>query len=543
VTDTAPMTTSVLVVGAGPTGLALAAQLCAFGVDFRLIDRQADRARESRALAVQPRTLEVLTGLGVADVMVERGNHAMRLRLHARSRTTELPLFDTGMDDTAYPFLLFISQDDTEAILGRHLAARGVTVERRVELTGLDRHPGDVSCTLHHDDGRTEHLVADYVVGCDGAHSAVRRHAGIDFTGSAYPQTFVLADLDADGLGRDSVHAFLTGAGMLFFFPLGQPAPWRLLAMQPAGHEVPGDDDPRLADLQALADAYTEGAVRLHDLVWSTYFRLHNRHATTYRAGRVFLAGDAAHIHSPAGAQGMNTGIQDAWNLGWKLALVANGTADAGLLDTYERERQPVGKGVLRLTDRAFRIATSTSPAITLLRMRVAPRLIGMAGRAGRARGRGFRTLSQLAIDYRTSPAAVDGDPGVRRGPHAGDRLPDAAVTCDGTATTLHRALAAPGFHLLLTGPADAWPVPLLDAPADRRTEVEVHRLSARPAPGALHDASGDAHRRLGVPTGRPAQYLVRPDGYIAYRDAGTDLDGLRRYLDRWLTGDPARPG
>jgi 2-polyprenyl-6-methoxyphenol hydroxylase-like FAD-dependent oxidoreductase len=353
---------TLLIVGAGPTGLTLATQLQAFGTRFRIIDREADQVHESRALAIQPRTLEVLTGLGLADTLVERGNPAVRVELHTRARTAQIPLFDIGLDDTAYPFLLFLSQAETEAILNEHLARHDVTVARGVELTDLQQTPDHVTCTLRHADGPTETLQADYVIGCDGAHSAVRDRAGIDFTGSAYPQTFALADLDADSLDPEAVHVYLSPAGMLFFFPLDQPAPWRLLAMQPTQEHLPGTESPSLTELQALTDANTANTVQLHDPVWRTYFRLHHRHATTYRAGRVFLAGDAAHIHSPAGAQGMNTGIQDAWNLGWKLALITDGIANPELLHTYQTERQPVGRYVMRFTDRAFTIATSTNP-------------------------------------------------------------------------------------------------------------------------------------------------------------------------------------
>jgi 2-polyprenyl-6-methoxyphenol hydroxylase-like FAD-dependent oxidoreductase len=538
---------TVLIVGAGPTGLALATQLRSFGTRFRIIDRQADRVHESRALAVQPRTLEVLTGLGIADTMVERGNRAVRLQMHADARRTEAPLFDMGLDDTAYPFLLFLSQAETEAILDQHLAQRDVTIERGVELTGLEQSPGHVTCTLRHPDGSTETIDTDHVVGCDGVHSTVRTRAGITFAGSAYPQTFVLADLDAEGLDAGAVHVHLSPAGMLFFFPLAQPAPWRLLGMQPDTGlgNGPGDQHPDLADLQDLADAYTAGRVRLRDPVWTTFFRLHHRHAISYRSGRVFLAGDAAHVHSPAGAQGMNTGIQDAWNLGWKLALVSNGTANGALLDTYQTERQPVGRSVVRFTDRAFTIATSIKPLIALLRTHVAPRLIHVALGFKRGRALGFRTISQLAINYRDSPAAQEGQPKLRRGPRAGDRLPDAPIVIDGQPQTLHRALATPRFHLLLAGATATWPTDDTTVLGDRHARlVDVHRLTRGTHAGALVDVDGHAHTRLGLDrTNQAAHYLVRPDGHIAYRAATTDLGGMRIYLDRWLSGDLATSG
>jgi 2-polyprenyl-6-methoxyphenol hydroxylase-like FAD-dependent oxidoreductase len=353
----------VLVVGAGPTGLTLAAQLASFGTRVRVIDRQADRVHESRALAVQPRSLEVLARLSLADALVGRGNPAVRLQMHAGPRAVEIPLFDLGFDDTAYPFPLFVSQAETEAILNQHLQHAGLTVERGVELIDVRQTPDRVTCSLQTHDGRAEEVGARYVVGCDGAHSAVRTRAGIVFRGAAYPQTFVLADLDVDGLDKGAAHVYVSGAGMLFFFPLGHPAPWRMLAMRPNPGAPPPGEPPSLSELCALADTHTGGILRLRDPVWRSYFRLQHRHAATYHAGRVFLAGDAAHVHSPAGAQGMNTGIQDAWNLGWKLALVGNGTARPELLDTYQAERRPVGRSVVRFTDRAFAIATSANPS------------------------------------------------------------------------------------------------------------------------------------------------------------------------------------
>jgi 2-polyprenyl-6-methoxyphenol hydroxylase-like FAD-dependent oxidoreductase len=535
----------VLVVGAGPTGLTLAAQLHALGANVGIIDRQLDRVYESRALAVQPRTLEVLRGLGIAQTLVERGNATARLQLHAGERVVAVPLFDVGLEDTAYPFLLFISQAETEAVLNEHLAEQGVHVERGVELVEFEAGEEDVVCTLRHGDERTERLHARYLVGCDGAHSSVRRGAGIPFEGDAYPQTFVLVDLEVDGdLERDVGHAFLGARGMLFFFPLARPATWRMLGMRPPG----GEDErepaaPALADMQAIADAFTGGTLRLRDPVWMTYFRLHHRHAARYRAGRIFLAGDAAHVHSPAGAQGMNTGIQEAWNLGWKLALVARDVADEALLDTYEAERRPIGRFVLHFTDRAARIATSERRTLGLLRTELVPRLFPLMLRSTRARAYGFRTVAQLRVNYRDSPAALEGEPALSRGPKAGDRLPDARIARDRQTGWLQDALAVPSFYLLLCGPADGWDADHLDALQERYGGVlAVHRLTRDTAPGALHDLNGQAFARLGVD--RTAQYVMRPDGHIGYR-SGIELGGVDRYLARWLPGgrQPDRPG
>jgi len=452
-----------------------------------------------------------------------------------------VPMFDLGLDDTAYPFLLFLSQAETERVLGESLAAAGVPVERGVELAGLSNAADAATATLRHRDGREEVVSARYVAGCDGGHSSVRRLAGISFEGSSYPQTFVLADTEADGVEPGAAHVFASETGMLFFFPLITPATWRLLAMRPPADRTPPDTPVVLDEVQALASTYTGGTVRLHDPVWMTNFRLHHRAAARYRAGRVFLAGDAAHVHSPAGAQGMNTGIQDAVNLGWKLAQILRGVADPALLDTYEAERAPIGRMVLRFTDRAFTIATSTQPIVRLARTRAAPIVIPLALKARAARAYAFRAVSQLDIRYRRSRLSLDGPNPPRQGPKAGDRLPDASIARHGQPGRLHRALAAAGWHLLLCGPPDAWPAQTMTQLQERYPSlVTVHHLTMQNTPGALHDPDGQALRRLGLTARDTAQYLVRPDGHVGYRAGGTDTIGLARYLGRWLPSSQA---
>jgi 2-polyprenyl-6-methoxyphenol hydroxylase-like FAD-dependent oxidoreductase len=531
---------AVLIVGAGPTGLALAAQLQRFGVSLRVVDAAADRVHESRALAIQPRTLEVLRPLGVERELVARGNPTIRLRITAGGRVAQAPLFDIGADDTAFPFLLFLSQAETEEVLVEHLAARGVTVERGVTFESYEREGDNLRCVLRRPDGTLETMGTRFLVGCDGARSAVREQAGIPFLGGRYPQTFLLADLAADGLEPGTVNAYLGADGPLFFFPLGRPAPWRLITMRSSPDTAEGLT---LAEIQRSTDAATGGRVQVHEPVWTSVFRIQHRAAARYRTGPVLVAGDAAHVHSPAGAQGMNTGIQDAINLGWKLAVACRGGPDA-LLDSYDAERRPVGAFVLRFTDRAFTVATSTHPLIRMVRGRLVPRVLPLALRFRTGRRLAFRTVSQLGISYRHSPL-TEQIRNRRRGPQPGDRLPDALVQKDGREIWLQEALSAPTFHLLLCGPVGSWKPGTVDD-LRRRHEplltVTYLARSADPGPSNggdhLADPSAAAFARLAVRG--VAQFLIRPDGHLGYRSARVDVDDVDEYLARWL---PNRTG
>lgn len=518
--------TDVLVVGAGPTGLALALELAAWGIAVRVVDAAPDAVHESRALAVQARTLELLARHGVADRLVSAGDPATTLVLHGGRRESEVALFGSGLRDTAYPFVLFVSQAVTERVLLERLTEYGVRVERDSTLVRLDQDAGAVRCRLAVDDGDTATVRARYVVGCDGAHSAVRKSSRIAFPGTAFPQTFVLADLEADGLQARRIHAYLASEGVLFFFPLGSPATWRTLVMRPSGQ-----GPSTIAALQRLTDRYTNGRVRLRDPVWLTDFTIHSRCADQFRRGRVLLAGDAAHIHSPAGAQGMNTGIQDAVNLGWKLALVCRGQARSTLLDTYQAERMPVARAVLRMTDRAFRIATSDNPLLKVLRPRLAPLALLLASHVPALRRAGFRRISELAVHYPDSPPSSGHAGRLRPGPRPGDRFPDVPITIAGRPTTVHAHLHATGFHLILCGPPAAWNEAPLRRLRERGPLLEVSHLTNRTGPADAWMTNGSTLSRLGARGESTTAYLVRPDGYLGLRAKGPTLRGVEAYL------------
>jgi 2-polyprenyl-6-methoxyphenol hydroxylase-like FAD-dependent oxidoreductase len=539
----------VLVVGAGPTGLTLACQLVRFGVRFRIIDKQSDRTRESRALAVQARSLEVLQALGLGDVLAGRGRTTTRLMLHVdRGEPPAIDLGNIGRADTRFPYILFVSQADTEAVLVDYLELRGVVIERGVELATFRAEGDSIGCILRRRDGREESCRVRYLGGCDGAHSTVRKGTDIAFEGGAYPQTFALGDVEVDGsLESGVIHAFGMGHGFAMFFPLGHPTTWRVMAMEADGSpdrvpSRPDDDvtthDLSLAELQSMVDDPTCGSVRLRNPAWLTRFRLHHRQAARYQQGHVFLAGDAAHIHSPVGAQGMNTGIQDAWNLGWKLGMVVQGQADARILESYHAERWPVGRTLLRATDRlfgAFAESVSGSAFFMLLRRMMVRGVVAPALSRRSIRAVAFHFVSQLGIRYRTSPVVTEGAPRLRRGPKSGDRLPDARVQRGRETTWLQKELSGPHLHLLLCGPVAAWDQDRLTALEHRFPGLLVMKhLTRENYETALVDQDGEALTRLGIES--TGQYLIRPDGYIAFRCGGTDLIDAMEYLQGWFT-------
>jgi 2-polyprenyl-6-methoxyphenol hydroxylase-like FAD-dependent oxidoreductase len=509
----------ILVVGAGPTGLTLAVQAHDHGADVRIVERRTEAFRPSRALILHPRTLEVLRPLRLTDALLERADTSPGVRLHLGRRTVPVRLARFDLADTAFPHLTMLRQADAEAVLARALAERGVTVERGTELVDLRLGKTSARARLRGARGDEEGTFRA-VVGCDGVDSTVRSAVGIGWPGGTYDREVVLADLElggADGgaLEPGVAHVAAVRSGLVFLFAQGERATWRLLATRPATGELrPGAAGPEvptteLADLVRAAGLSAD----IRSVAWSSRVALQHRIAQRYRHGPVFLAGDAAHASSPAGGTGMNTGIQDGANLGWKLAF-AGGNADTEVLTgSYESERRPVARQVLALTHAIFWAESSTDLVASVLRGTLAPLLAPVVPVVlGRRRlvAEGIRLLSQLRVGYPDSPLSVAGSPPRADRIRAGDRLPDAQVTCDGRRIRLHELTAEPGVHLLLDRDADEVQVDPC------RRSVRVHRLSDRPGAGVV---------------------AVRPDGHVGFCSGGADPGGLRSWLD--LIGAP----
>lgn len=502
----------MLVVGAGPTGLTLALQAHDYGAHVRIVERRREAFRPSRALILHPRTLEVLRPLGVTEALLARAEIAPEGHLHLGSRVVRARLAELALPDTAFPHLSFIRQMDVETVLSQALADRGIEVERGTELIEVDDVGASARATLQSSAG-IEHAECDFVAGCDGSESIVRRAAGIKWHGGTYGQEVVLADLELDtDLVGGVAHVVAGRRGLLFLFALGESATWRLLATRPTGSAPlpfgqPGPPVPT-TQLQALLDDADLDA-RITECVWSGQYRLQHRLATRLSRGRLYLAGDAAHAYSPATGQGMNTGIQDAINLGWKLAFAASATDRAALLSSYDLERRPVACQTLAMTHLAFWGEASTDLLPSLLRGVLAPLAapeVRVLIKQRRLVAEGIRWMSQLRLAYYNSPLSMDGIPRLRGWPRVGQRLPDATVTANGMRIRLHALLARPGVHVLLHRDADALEH-LAFGP-----HVTVHRLMSVPDAGVV---------------------VVRPDGYVGFRCGVADVRQLRTWLAR----------
>jgi 2-polyprenyl-6-methoxyphenol hydroxylase-like FAD-dependent oxidoreductase len=391
--------TEVLIVGAGPTGLLLAAQLARRGVPVRLVDKQDTACGESRAVALHAGSVEMLDRIGLAEEFVARGRRVRAFSLWDGRR--RLARIDFGALHSAFGFLLDIPQQETEAILAGYLARLGVQVERSTEVLGVAASADRVEVTARGPGGSTCDITAAYVVGCDGAHSTVRREAGVPFVGHGYPDDWLVADVAVDwDRPPDEVHVVFNPAGRA---TVCMPLPgdrWRVICYFASDRPDPAGP-PTLEEVAELFAARVPGPATVSDASWLARFRTHRRHAARYRAGRVLLAGDAAHVCSPAGGQGMNTGLLEAENLAGKLAAVAAGDARSELLDCYEAERAPVAAQVLRLSHQLVRLSSLSAPWSRAVRGVAVPLLAGLPAFRSRAAHR----IAQVDLS-RASPTA-----------------------------------------------------------------------------------------------------------------------------------------
>lgn len=477
----------ILIVGAGPVGLTMAVELSRFGVDIRIIEKSPHPTETSRALVIWSRTLELFDRAGCTPALLEAGLKGHGASLRAGQTVLGRPRFDDIA--SVYNFALMIPQRDTERLLIEHLRSLGVEVERQVELVSFSKREDGIQAVLGHADGRHETVSAPWLLGCDGAHSAVRHGLNVEFPGSTQDDDWLIADVRLDGEHAppaDEISIYFHHEGPFVIFPLpGRRA--RIIATRGKTDTAHPRPDPVMADVQALIEQRAGGGFVASDPVWLTNFRINERKVSQYRYGRILLAGDAAHIHSPAGGQGMNTGMQDAINLAWKLAMVVQGDAGERLLDSYSPERSTVGDMVLRNATALTDVATLTNPAAQAARNLVARLLLGFQP----VRHEMAATMSEVDIAYRKSPLSSGRHGGARWDPkHYAGPPPGAGPS--------------PRFVLYATDAAKAAAI----------TGKFATLVEAAPRPSPDRD-----------------MHLVRPDGYVGLTAGADGWDKVERYL------------
>ena len=499
----------MLIVGAGPTGLVLALWLTRLGVRVRIIDKTAEPGTTSRALAIHARTLELYSQIGLAHEVVVRGRvmGAVNLWVSGR-RVAHAVLGDMGAGLSPFPYALILAQDEHERLLSDRLSREGIRVDRQTELVDFSEQANHVVAHLKRADGATETYTAQYVAGCDGAHSVVRDRLGIGFPGGTYSHLFYVADVEARGATvNGELHAALDRTDFLVVFPLKADGRARLIGTLRESAER-SHEDLSWTDVSRRVIEWIR--IDVQRVNWFSTYRVHHRVADRFRSGRAFLLGDAGHIHSPVGGQGMNTGIGDAVNLAWKLAAVVHRQAAESILDTYEPERIAFARRLVETTDRAFTGVTSDGTIARTLRLHVVPLLLQPLFAMKSVRQYMFRTVSQILINYRESRLS-QGQAGTV---HAGDRLP--WVNPDGGRDAM--ANLAPLASM-------TWQVHVYgEAAADLRSTCSARQLSLHTFPWTA------AAARAGVQ--RDAVYLVRPDGYVAVASPAGRPEAITSYLD-----------
>ncbi len=495
---------SVLVVGAGPTGLVMALGLARRGVPVRIIDAKDGPTRESRAMGLHARTLEFYRQFGFADEVVERGVIADAIHFRAGDRDiARLSLADMGKGISPYPFMLAFPQDEHEPFLEDRLGELGVHVQWGTTLQDLHDLGASVEATIA-DGSSIERSNFAYVVGCDGAHSRVRDILQIGFRGGSSEGLFYVADAVVAGDYRGEIFLGLREAGLGLMIPVRSTGTQRLIGVVPPGLREKEVD---FEDLRAHIE-YVLG-IEVGEVNWFSSYQVHHRVAERFGRGRVFIAGDAGHIHSPAGGQGMNTGIGDAVNLSWKIAEVAHGRAEPALLGTYEAERIPFAKSLIATTDRIFQFLVDDGRMAQTARVHVVPRMVGTLAKFPAPRRLMFRTVSQTRISY----CDCDLNGGKAGGIRGGDRLPWIPAN-DGDNFA---ALQSLDWQVHVYGDANPQFVG-----AAEQLGLSCHQFDWN-----------QAAQEAGV--GRSAAYLVRPDGYVALAlDHPGQIDRLTALIQRW---------
>ncbi len=516
------MKVPVLIIGAGPTGLSMAAYLSRFGIAYRIIDKKAGPSIHSKALGVQARTLEIFDWLGIAEEATRQGYPVQNLAPHfAGRRIFTLRMDNLGQGESPFPYVLILEQNKTENLLIDYLKTQQQQIEWDTALLSLQQDENGVKARIKTPTGE-EVIEADWLIGADGASSPVRHELGIPFEGGTYEHLFLLADAKLTGdFDNKSIHIHSKGNTFLGIFPMTGDHRTRVIGIVP--EELQDKKDLSFDDLRNYFENYFDLDIKLSDSRWFSVYKLHHRCVDEFRSGRCFLAGDSAHIHSPAGGQGMNTGIQDAWNLAWKLALVIQNQASEKLLDSYNEERLPNARFLLKSTDRLFESIVTSSRSGRLFRQYIFPHVMGFATKFRKLRLAIFRRFSQTGIHYRSSSLNSSSGSFARKAPRPGDRTPLVYFQQPGKTqpTSVFKLMPQAGFHVLLFGTAQQADALQTQFDTDFPKLFHVH-----PIPKEKNEA---AFRQYGIK--KEGLFLVRPDGHICYRSQTISLVDVQAFF------------
>jgi 2-polyprenyl-6-methoxyphenol hydroxylase-like FAD-dependent oxidoreductase len=517
--------TQVLIVGAGPSGLMMAAQLLRYGIQPVIIDSKDGPTDHSKALAVQARSMEIYRQLGVVDKALEGGKPAWGVVFNQLGKpAASLTLRDIGKTQTAYPYVFMYTQSKNERLLLDYLTHNACPVYWNSTLVSFKQNAGNVSAIIQQAD-KQHTLTCDFLIGADGAHSTVRKALQIPFKGDTYRQAFYLidAEMDVSELKPDFVNLYLNNKGFAAFFPISDTN-MRIVGNLPS--QLEDKDDIQYNEVLPFLQEVMGSAIKKMDCNWFATYKLHHRMAEKFRQQHCFLIGDAAHIHSPVGGQGMNTGLQDAYNLAWKLAGVINGHIKSTILDSYASERMPVARDLLRSTDAAFNLVISKNWFVDLFKKLVVARLLRLLWKSEKIREVFFRKVSQIGINYRHS--AINLHLSHSSKIKAGDRLPYVPIYDEKqqTETDLHAWCNKPGFTLIILGRFEEM---FLFTIARWITLNYQHTLNFYYLPpSGKNTAVFDAFEAN--PHGQKA-IIVRPDMYIGYLNDVVDIGIIDNYL------------
>jgi 2-polyprenyl-6-methoxyphenol hydroxylase-like FAD-dependent oxidoreductase len=510
--------TDVIIVGAGPTGLSLAVQLIRYGIDFKIFDQKEGVTDLSKALIVHARTLEIYDQVDLAQTAISGGEIAQKIILmHDDKISANLDLSDLGRRLSPFPFLLIFEQSKNEDLLHKYLQRNGKDVQWQTQLKGLSQTEDGVKATVKTASGETQTLEASYLVGCDGASSQTRHLLQLGFEGSTHPRLFYVVDVEMEfPADASSLFQILGQDAFLLMMPMQGKKHWRLVGNLPE-YDWQIDPDVTFDEVEKKITQVVQRSLAITTVRWFSTYKVHTRHAEKFSVGRCFLAGDAAHVHTPSGGYGMNTGIQDAYNLAWKIALVLKGNAGEALLESYNEERLANAKHLLKTTDQTFAILAGDQWYLQFLRTKILPSLASVMTQFSAVKEFVFPTISQIGLNYRDSSLSHhpgDKDFQVK----AGDRMLYFLV--DGA--NVYDKLRAPKFHLIVFDDSEH---------GSRDLELE------------LKNKYGDLINFHVMPlyphvveifgTNRPFQVLLRPDNYIGFISTEVSLADLQTYLQQ----------